>query len=165
MENELLPQEIRTIYNDYLSDTIRLEETQKPTDGLFGFGKRADSDPCHDRFCERLELALNELAATEPSSKTAFSVLSFVYEAPQLHKDNKQAYWMLLAVHGQTDGLIRFLSKENAAELSAWYNNAYPKRVLLPVQKTLVAHLQAQAGGSAGQNRKGLADLFRGAKK
>ena len=165
MYNELLPQEIRTIYNDYLSDTIHLEETRKPTDGLLGFGKRADSDPCHDRFCERLKLSLNDLSAAEPSSKTAYAVLRFVYEAPQLHRDNKQAYWMLLAVHGQTDGLIRFLSKEDAAELSAWYNNAYPKRVLLPVQKTLAAHLQAQAGGSVAQNRKGLWDFFIGANK
>ena len=165
MENELLPQEIRKIYNDYLSDTLLLEETRKPTDGLFGFGKRTDSDPCHDRFCAQLELELNTLAAAEPNSETAYEVLRFVYEAPQLHKDNRQAFWMLLAVHGKTEVLIRFLSESDAAKLSAWYNNAYPKRVLLPVQKALAAQLQAQAGGRMVQNRRGLTDFFRGAKK
>ena len=165
MEDKLLPQEIKTIYDDYLSDTIRLEATRKPTDGLMGFGNRADYDPCHERFSDRLLQAVNNLAATEPSSETAFAVLRFVYDAPQEHKDNKLAYWMLQAVHGLTDGLIKYLSPEDAAELATWYSDVYPKHVRLPVQKTIAAHLQAQAGGSMPQKRKGLLDFFRGAKK
>lgn len=165
MGNELIPQEIRTIYDNYLSDTIHLEETRKPTDGLFGFGKRADSDPCHDRFSDRLEQALKNLSITDPSSETAYEVLRFVYGAPQEYKENKLAYWMLQAVHGQTDELIRFLSNEDAAKLSVWYNNAYPKRVLLPVQKTVAEHLQAQAGLGTAKKRSGLTNFFRGASK
>lgn len=165
MENGLIPQEILAIYDDYLRDTIHLEETRKPTDGLLGFGRRADSDPCHDRFAERLEQALNDLSATEPSSATACAVMNYIFSAPQMHKDNRQAYWMLLAVHGQTDRLIRFLSKEDAAGLSAWYNDTYPKHVLLPVQKTLSAHLRSQSGDRLVQKKKGLVDFFRGAVK
>lgn len=165
MENELVPQEIQAIYDDYLRDTVHLEENRKPTDGLLGFGKRADSDPCHDRFAERLELALNTLASDVPSSETACAVMNFIFRAPQAHKDNRQAYWMLLAVHGLTDRLIHFLSKDDAAKLSAWYNDTYPKHTLLPVQKDLAAHLRSQAGGSLVQKKKGLADFFRGANK
>ncbi len=163
MENTQLSPEIRQIYEDYLGDTIRLEDERKPTDGLFGFGKRSDFDPCHDRFTERLEQAVNDIAAGKPSSEVAYSVLHFVFEAPIVNNDNRQAYWMLLAVHGLTDKLISFLSPEDAADLTAWYSQAYPKHVRLPVQKTIAAHLQAQAGKSL-RKRKSLLEFFKGAK-
>ena len=41
---------VRQIYDEYLSDAARLQAAMKATDGLLGFGRRADSDPCHDRF-------------------------------------------------------------------------------------------------------------------
>lgn len=163
MENELLPQEFQTIYNDYLSDTIWLEATRKPTDGLLGFGKRPDSDPCHDRFSEQLEQAIATLAADKPSSETAYAVLHFIFDAPLANRDNKLAYWMLQAVHGLTAGLIRFLSPEDAAEMSSLYAAAYPKHIRLPVQQTIAERLLVQAGSSA-QKKKSLLERIRGAK-
>lgn len=165
MEDELIPQEIRTIYEDYLSDVIHLEATRKPTDGLMGFGKRAGDDPCHDRFASRLEKELDTLAAAAPSSETASAVLRFVFAAPREQKDLSLAFWMMQAVQGFTEKLIVFLSPQAAADLEASYTEAYPKRVRLPVQQTIAQHLQAQAGESLAKKRKGLKDFFRGANK
>jgi len=164
MENAQLPQEICRIYDDYLNDTIWLEATHKPTEGLLGFGRRPDTDPCHDRFLEQLEPSITAISKDAPSSEVALAILRFIFEAPIAHKDNKQAYWMLLAVHGLTDKLIGFLSPEDSAGLTAWYGDAYPKHVRLPVQNAIAAHLQSQAGSSK-PKRKGLLERFRGAKQ
>jgi len=162
MENKL-PPNIQQIYDDYLNDTIWLEATHKPTDGLLGFGTRLDADPCHDRFSEHLEKAIAVIAAEKPSSETAFAVLHYIFEAPIKSRDNKLAYWMLQAVHGLADGLICFLSPEDAAEMSLFYSEAYPKHTHLPVQKTIAEHLLTRAGSSA-QKKKSLLERIIGAK-
>lgn len=165
MENVQLLYEIRRIYNDYLTETNRLETVRKPTDGLLGFGKGPGSDACHDRFSEQLEKVLDEIETDEPSSGAAFAVLGYVYEAPLVNKDNTLAYWMLLAVHALTEKLIRFLSPEDAAVLTERYREAYPIHTRLPAQKKIASKLQTQAGGCAVYNalkRKSLLDIIRG---
>ena len=163
MQDELIPQEIRTIYEDYISDVNYLEATRKPTDGLMGFGKRAGDDPCHDRFASRLDKELDTLAATAPSSETASAVLRFVFAAPSEHKDLMLAFWMLQAVHGFTEKLIVFLSPQAAADLEASYTEQYPRRVRLPVQQKIAQLLKAQAGDCGTKKGKGLTHFFRGA--
>ncbi len=162
MDELLFPPEIRQIYDDYLSDTIRLDATRKPTEGLLGFGSGPGSDVCHDRFSQRLEQTLNDIAAKEPSSKEASAILRFVYEAPTEYRDNKLGYWMLQAVHVLTDKLICFLSPEDAAELTQWYADTYPKSARLPVQNEIFAHLKEQAGESFVLKKKSLMERLRG---
>jgi len=148
MENEEMIPEIRQIYADYLIDVMNLEAKRKPTDGLMGFGKRTDYDPCHERFAEKLEQKLKDIENMSPSSEEAGAVLRYVFNAPQEEEGSLSAYWMLLAVHGYTDGLISFLSKQDAKELSELYADLYPKHKRLPVQQNIASHLQEQAGGS-----------------
>jgi len=146
------------MYGDYLIDIKSLESKRKPTDGLMGFGKRADQDPCHERFAERLEQKLKDIENEPPSSEKACAVLRYVFNAPQEEKDALSAYWMLFAVHGLTDGLIRFLSKEDAKGLSELYADLYPKYKRMPVQQKIASHLQEQAGISG--KSKGLLGFF-----
>jgi len=162
MDKSLFPPEIVQIYEDYLSDTIRLNATRKPTEGLLGFGAGPGSDVCHDHFSEHLDQALKNIADKEPSSKEARTVLRFVYEAPTEYKENKLGYWMMQAVHALTDKLICFLSPQDAADLSAWYEETYTKSIRLPAQDKISAHLQAQAGESLVQKKKSLWKRFGG---
>lgn len=140
--------EIKQIYGDYLIDIKNLEAKRKPTDGLMGFGKRDDYDPCHERFSDRLEQKLKDIENEPPSSEKACAVLRYVFNVPQDEKGSLSAYWMLIAVHGFADGLISFLSKEDAGGLSELYEDLFPKYKRLPVQQKIASHLQEQAGGS-----------------
>lgn len=159
MDNESILA-IRGIYDDYLADVEKLIATRKPTDGLMGFGKRAGDDVCHERFADRLEAELNDVAKASPSSEEAFAVMHVVFEVPPEYKDNSLAYLMLLAVQGLTDGLIPFLSREDAQKLSSLYSDLYPKHSLLPVQKKISMHLLSQAGYEE-HKFKGLFGLFK----
>ncbi|NCB73270.1 MAG: hypothetical protein EOM51_00785 [Clostridia bacterium] len=163
MQDDLIPQEIRTVYADYINDVIQLEATRKPTDGLLGFGKKAGDDPCHDRFASRLEQELNALATETPSSETVSAVLHFVFNAPNEHKELKLAFWMLQAVSGLTEKLIVFLSPQDAADLLESFSELYPKRIRLPVQQKIAKLLNEQAGERGVKKRRGLNDLFKGA--
>jgi len=164
MDKLLIPPEIVQIYEDYLSDTIHLNATCKPTEGLLGFGGGPSADVCHDHFSEHLEQALKDITDKKPSSEEAGAVLRFVYEAPTEYKENNLGYWMMQAVQAHTDKLICFLSPQDAADLAVWYAEAYPKYVRLPAQNRVLAHLQEQAGESLVLKKKSLWKRFGGAK-
>lgn len=145
MENSLL-EDIKRIYEGYLADTVRLEKNRSLSDGLMGFGKRLDFDPCHDAFAEQIEKRLIEEAAKSPSSKEILEVLRLIYKAPSENKSNILAYWMLIAVQKHTESLVRFLTTEDALTLSCLYAEIYPKSTMLPVQKEIAELLQMQSG-------------------
>ena len=144
-----------------MDDLGVLQASLKPTDGLLGFGKRADADPCHARFSDRLELKLREISEKALSSGEAAELMRFVFEAGEIREDGPSAYWMLVAVHGHTDVLIPLLSPMDAWNLYRLYLDRYPKYSLLPVQKSLAKHLLEQAGEASKQKKKGLLSLLK----
>ena len=158
MESGLISK-IREIYDGYIADTLRLEAERKPGDGLLGFGRSPAHDPCHDLFSDRLQMALKS-AEDGVLPAEAAELLRLIYNAPVENENNKLAYWMLIAVQAHTKDSIRFLTKEDAAALLVQYNEMYPKRTRLPVQKEIAALLNVQAGGKTG--RFGIINLFLG---
>jgi hypothetical protein len=154
--------ELRRIYDEYLSDATRIASMYKPTDGLLGVGRGPGSDPCHDRFTERLERAVESIAASAPPSPVVAEALRFIYETPLKYQGNSLVYWMLLAVHSLTEKLVVLLLPEDAAGLCARYNEVYPKSERLPAQKKILALLKAQAGDIIPRKKNTLIDFFRG---
>jgi hypothetical protein len=156
---------IRQLYDEYLSDTARLQAAMKATDGMLGLGRRPDSDPCHERFMEQLGAALDAMAFGAPSSADTAEVLRFMVEKPSAYRGNSLVYIMLLAVHGMAASLIPFLSPPDAAALSARYVEEYPKNTWLPAQKKIATLLKKQAGGAAPDQKPSLMDRLRGRKQ
>ncbi len=154
-------QEVKQIYDDYFTDVRELQARRNPMEGLLGFGKRADDDPCHERFADRLGQKLSDFAKTSPASGEVCSVLRFVYEVPHEYKNASMVYWMLLAVQGLTDELIPLLKTEDAASLSALFADLYPKNSRLPSQQKIASRLCLQAGAKE-QKGKG---IFRSKKR
>ncbi|MDR1132248.1 MAG: hypothetical protein LBL15_07510 [Oscillospiraceae bacterium] len=151
--------QLRQIYADYLSELEKLRASLKLTDGLFGFGRSPGNDPCHARFMDTLEKALADFAAQEPASDTVSQALGFIFEAAQDSKSGSLSYWMLLAVHGLTGGLIGRLSETDAVKLSERYAALYPGYRQLPVQKDIAAKLRA-ASGRPPEQKKRLLSFF-----
>lgn len=137
---------IRQVYDDYLTETARLGKEFRPGNSMLGFGKGTDSDPCHDLFTKRVEQALNDMAAVNPATGDVKEVLSYIYEIPEGYKNDKLAYWMMLAVHSLTERLAAFLSQKDAAALALRYAELYPKSARLPAQRKIAQLLQAQGG-------------------
>ena len=145
--------EVKQIYEDYLNEIKELEANRKPFEGLLGFGKRPDSDPCHDRFAERLGQELRELAQNAPSSGETANIMREMFEMPGRVGNKSVAYWMLIAVQQLAEGLIPFLTTEDASAISDIFEDKYPRYSQLPAQRKFAEKLLAQAGKKP---RKGL---------
>ena len=135
---------ILKIYDSYFEKALAAEKNRKPTDGMFGIGKKPGDDPCHTEFAEVLEAALKEFAASAPDSAAVSELLAYMYGIPKEHQDPKSVYWMLIAVHGLTAELIPRLGKDEAEVLYREYGAAYRRWERLPVQQQIYRAL-AQA--------------------
>lgn len=129
-------EEIQNVYQTYLEEAWAAEETRKPGEGIFGFGKRPSDDPCHERFCQRLKETLGEAERDLPE------ILAYIYRAPLEHPEPKSAYWMLVAAHGFTLDLIPRLSREEAAALGKEFQKHYRRWERTPVQEQVLSALQ-----------------------
>ena len=132
---------IRKMYDDYFEKALAAERNRKPTDGMFGIGKKPGDDPCHTEFAAELEAALNEYAAEKPASADVRALLAFMYSVPKSHEEPKSVYWMLLAVQGLTLPLIPLLSPEDVAVLKKGYAAQYRRWERLPVQQQVLKAL------------------------
>ena len=137
--------ELQALYQTYLEDAERVERERKPSEGLFGIGKKPSDAPCHERFAVELEALLKEFEAQSPDSAQTRDVLSYIYRVPSECRETLSAYWMLNAVHGFTLSLIGRLNAEDAAALRAQYAADIPRREMLPVQKQVFSKLKQSA--------------------
>lgn len=141
-------EDVRALYEDYQEQFRQQELARKPGEGIFGLGMGPRDYPCHGQFARRLEQHLKELAAQQPASGCLSQVLDYIYRAPlDLRPAQDAVYWMLLAAHSLTSGLIPLLEAGDARALADSYNKAYPRRNRLPAQDKILSSLQAQAGG------------------
>lgn len=141
-------EDVRALYADYQEQFRQHELARKPGEGIFGLGMGPRDYPCHGQFAQQLEQLLKELAAQQPASGCLSEVLDYIYRAPlELRPAQDAVYWMLLAAHSLTSGLIPLLEAGDASTLAGSYSRAYPRRNRLPAQDKILAALRAQAGG------------------
>ncbi len=138
-------QELGSLYDAYLEKAEQAEQKQGPFDGLFGLGKKASDDPCHDRFAEDVNRWLTAFRESQPDSASVREVLSVVYHAPKESPEPLSAYWMMTAVQGLTRELIPLLSSADAGALAEDFAAAYSRRERMPVQKQILDALKKAA--------------------
>ncbi len=125
---------LQALYKDYIEKALAAEKNRKPADGLFGFGKKAADDPCHEQFSESVETELKAFAETSPDSAEVRCVLEFMFQTPTAHQEPVSIYWMLEAVQGFAIPLIEKLSPQDAKRLKELYGSLYPRLQRLPIQ-------------------------------
>jgi hypothetical protein len=133
--------EVKALYEEYIAEAAKVESEHKPTDGLFGMGKKTADDPCHDRFTEKLEAMLKEFAESKPASAEVCEVLEYIYRMSYEHGEPLCVYWQLNAVHGLTLELVGMLDKQDAEKLYVQYRKMLPRWKRLPVQKKVFSEL------------------------
>ena len=140
--NVMLGQVVR-LYEAYLDEFHQLEQNRKPMEGAFGMGTGPKDYPCHEKFAQDLDRLLEDLTAQAITSEQAGNLLRYIYcTAPVLWESETSVYWMLLAVHGSTQGLIKQLDVPIAKALCKEYQHLYPRYKRLPVQENIFTALQ-----------------------
>ena len=133
--------DVQRLYEEYILQVRRLEEKRKPGDGLLGLGKGPADDSCHDRFAGELAGLLDQIAGEGLPSAQIQSILTYIYRIPLENRETQTAYWMLMAVHGLTLGLLGQLTPSQAQTLWEGYKADYPRWERLPVQKQVLSTL------------------------
>lgn len=138
-------QQLKDLYTGYEQNVVKLYKEAKPMDGLFGWGDDPRKDPCHMRFYEDLERWMGDFSAAAPGQEEAFAVVRFVLSAAAEHRETP-CYWFMFAAQGLTRDLIPVLSAQQCRQLREFYDEAYPRRDRMPVQKEVYSLLKKGSG-------------------
>lgn len=138
-------QQLKEIYTKYEQALAKVYKDAKPMDGLFGWGDDPRKDPCHMRFYEDAEQWVSSFQAAGPRQPDVYEAVRFIIETPAAHRE-QHCFWFMFAAQGLTKELIPLLDGSQCAQLRAFYDEAYPKRDRMPVQKDVYKLLKKGAG-------------------
>lgn len=137
-------EKLKAIYDGYTAELAKVYREAKPADGLFGWGEDPRKDPCHMRFYEGVEKWAETFLASGPENEAVFEAVRFLLETPDRHRE-QHCFWFMFAAQGLTREMIPQLRKDQCAALLAYYEETYPKRERMPVQKEVVKRLKKGA--------------------
>lgn len=137
-------EQLKQIYDNYVQAVAKVYKDAKPMDGLFGWGDDPRKDPCHMRFYEEAEAWLTAFAGESPDRDRAFAVVHHVLAMPARYRES-HCFWFMFAAQGLVRDLIGGLSREQCAQLRELYDESYPKRERMPVQKDVYKLLKKGA--------------------
>lgn len=140
-------EKILRLYEGYLEQARKIEQECNPMESVLGFGSKPSDAPCHDQFIKAMGALLNTASEDNLSSNEIREVLEYIYRAPKENHPPLAAYWMLIAVHGQTMDLIKQLNREDAGALWAEYKKIYRHWDRLPAQERMLAALDLARKG------------------
>jgi len=137
-------QQLTEIYEQYVRDVEAVRAKAKPVDGLFGMGDDPRKDPCHMAFYDRVEQWTKTFLASDSEQAEVFAAAKILLQTPATHK-GQECFWFLYAAQGFAREMIPRLSAEQCRELRSFYDEAYPKRDRMPVQKEVYKLLKKGA--------------------
>ena len=137
-------EQLRVIYEKYIQDVEEVYRNAKPVDGLFGWGDDPRKDPCHMRFYEDAEQWTKQFLNAAPGETEVFEVVRFMLEIPAQYRE-KHCFWFLYAAQGLTREMIPLLQGVHCTGLRDFYDENYPRRDRMPVQKDVYRLLKKGA--------------------
>ena len=132
----------RGIIATYVEELEKAEKNRKPFGGLFGFGQGPGDYPCHETMDRQVAELTAEAADAEESPEETAELVKTVLRAEASRKWPEAARLAVLAIQRHTIPMIPQIGPEDRRKLSAWYSQAYPKRIRLPIQKQVVKELE-----------------------
>lgn len=137
-------EQLKERYEKYVRDVEQAMAKAKPTDGLFGWGEDPKNDPFHMAFYADVEAWVKAFRDSAPEQAAAYEAVRFMLKAPAVHRQ-ESAFWFMYAVQGHCRELIALLSSAQCAGLRELYDENYPKRDRMPVQKDVYKLLKKGA--------------------
>lgn len=137
-------QQLKDRYGRYVEEVRKVRENAPATAGLFGMGDDPRKNPCHMSFYEDVEQWVKEFLASGPDAESAYQAVCWILSAAAQHRD-QECYWFMYAAHGHCKRLIPLLTSENCGELVRFYDDSYPRRDRMPVQKEIYKLLKKRS--------------------
>lgn len=128
---------LQALYTNYAETVKEIRKKAKPFDGFLGFGNDPRKDPCHEAFYEAVAQWAEGFAAQQPQQEALLTAAFFLLEEPLRYRE-QECYWYMFAAHAHLKPLIPLLTRENARCVQARFEELYPKRERMPLQKELL---------------------------
>ena len=135
-------------FAQYRRDVDSYERRKKPTDGLLGFGRSLQDEPCNERLDEGVaQIAAQAAAAPQLSVEDAAALIKRLLFRDDMDTWPTAAQWMLRAVERHSLPLIPHLTPAEADGILRAYTARYPRWDRLPAQKDILKALKRAAKG------------------
>ena len=139
-------QQLKQRYETYVEEAIAIRKHAGPLAGILGMGNGPQNDPKHVLFYEDVQKWMADFRKRDPDAGERQKVVRFVICAP-VEVGKADSYGMMYAAHGLVRDLIPGLPAECCAQLRDFYDDHYPKRERMPVQKEVYKLLAKGAKG------------------
>lgn len=138
--------ELMEIYDRYDRTLHKVVREAPATAGLFGLGEDPRKHHCHMEFYEAVEGWMEAFCQTDPENGPAYQAAEWIITAAA-KKEGDPTYWFLYAAQGLAKPLVSKLDCQQCASLREFYDDRYPRRDRMPVQKELYKMLKKGAAG------------------
>ena len=141
-------------YDAYERELLEKYAKASPFAGVLGMGNHPKDDPCNEVFYHNVENWTRKFLAGTPSQQEAEVAANWMLKLAQVHRDDKTCMFCY-AIQSHATGLIPLMGREQALQLQKWYDNAYPSRERLPIQREVYKALEKRSG-QPGPKKRGL---------
>ena len=118
------------------------DRTRRPTDGLLGIGQKPGDAPCNAAFDQSVAALFAGLDAPDTPAADLAGAVEALFRADEGRRWPDYARWTLLAAQRYALPLIPRLPAADAGRLRAWYEQKWPRRMRLPLQKQVLSALR-----------------------
>ena len=143
--------QLQIYYDTYEEKLLKLYEKLSPIAAILGSSNHPKDAPCNEEFYESVEKWIREFLAASPTQEEVEKVTGWILMLAKEHREQK-TYWFCYALQGLTRDLIPLISQAKALELQKCFDEAYPKREWLPIQREIYKMLENRSG-QAGPKR------------
>ncbi len=136
------PDKYQGIIAHYLEELDKADQKRKPGSGIFGIGQGPGDYPCHEEMDSQVAELVGEVLANETGPEETAAVVRTILEAEQSRKWAEPARWAVLATQRHTLPLISQMNAADREEIAAWYEQTYPRRRRVPIQRQILEKLK-----------------------
>ena len=136
-------EELERLIQEYVAFASTLKK-ESLVQKMFMDRRSNDSDhPAHMAFYDAVGQWASDFAASEPCQQELVTALNRLLLTARNYK-NHMAYWYLLVIQGHAANLIPLLEDGNRQHLLEAFEDHYPSREQLPVQKNISGLLRGE---------------------
>ena len=152
-------QQLELIYREYEEKLSQAEKEAGLFAGAFNMGDDPRKDACNQVFYEKVGQWVSAFLEAKPSSAEAAQAAEWILGYPASHRKSG-TYWMTYAAQGHAIALVPSLEREAALGLKRAFEEQYPRRDRLPVQRELMKALSGKLGQTEGQQGRNLLKIW-----
>ena len=133
---------LQGIMAKYAEELEKANQHRRPGSGIFGFGHGPGDDPCHETMDKQVGELTAQIMTENGEPEEMVLLVTAILQAEKGRDWSNAAKWAVLAIQRYTIPLISKINTDDRKKIVAWYSQAYPRRMRLPIQRQIIKELE-----------------------